>query len=172
MESEIAKVFVEHVRLKLRDDYLPKVQKCVGLLSEDDLWWRPNEQSNSVGNILLHLCGNMRQWMIHGIGGEDDQRNRPQEFAEKGPIPKAELLAKLENTLQQVDRILADFDLKKILDQQTVQGYDERYLTMIFHVTEHFAQHLGQISYITKMRKNVNLHYFNLSGERGLPVNE
>lgn len=150
-------------------DYWPKVQQCVGLLSDDHLWWRPNAHSNSVGNILLHLCGNLRQWIIHGLGGSEDIRNRPAEFAEKGPIPAHELLNRLQQTLQEVDNTLAAFDASTLLHPRVIQGFEVNGLAAIFHVVEHFGQHLGQISYITKMRCDVDLKYFDLSGERGLP---
>ncbi len=162
MNAEIAEAFVSHARYRMMEDYLPKVRQCVELLSEDNLWWRPNENSNSVGNILLHLCGNIRQWIIHGIGGVEDRRERAKEFTERGPIPKVELLSKLEETLHEADKVLAHFDSKKILNAKTVQGFDETCLTVIFHVVEHYAQHLGQISYITKMLEDRNLHYFDL----------
>ena len=170
MMDETAKAFVEYSRYKLWEDYFPKVRKCAEHLSEEDVWQRPNENSNSVGNILLHLCGNLRQWIIHGLGGAEDVRNRPQEFAERGPIPKAQLLAKLEATLKEVDETLASFDLSRLLEKKPVQGFDETCLTVIYHVVEHFAQHLGQISYIAKMLCDVDLKYFDLSGDKGLPA--
>ena len=154
--------FIVHARCRLNEDYFPKLQKCVDLLSEDDLWWRPNDSSNSVGNILLHLCGNLRQWIVHGGGGEVDIRQRPEEFAERGPISKDELMGKLSSILQQVDDTLAKFDPTDLSEPRTVQGFDETCLTIIFHAVEHFAQHLGQIVYITKMRKNIDLKFFDL----------
>ncbi|MEW6238864.1 MAG: DinB family protein [Candidatus Omnitrophota bacterium] len=162
MPNETAMAFVEYSRYKLREDYFPKIRKCCENLSEEDVWRRPNEHSNSVGNILLHLCGNLRQWIIHGLGGVEDVRNRPQEFAERSPIPKAQLLAKLEGTLKEVDETLARFDLSRLLEKKTVQGFAETNLTVVYHVVEHFAQHLGQISYITKMLCDVDLKYFHL----------
>ncbi len=160
--------FIDHARYKLMQDYWPKVQQCVELLSDDHLWWRPNANSNSVGNILLHLCGNLRQWIIHGLGGSEDKRNRPAEFAEKGPIPAHELLNRLQHTLEEVDQTLATVDASTLLQPRVIQGFEVNSLAAIFHVVEHFAQHLGQISYITKMRCDVDLNYFDLSGERGL----
>ena len=154
--------FIQHARYRLCEDYLPKIRQCLDTLSEEDIWWRPNHSCNSVGNLILHLCGNMRQWIVHELGGEPDIRNRPQEFSERGPILKVELLGKLESTIQRVDEVLKQFDEESILEPRTVQGFDESCLTAIFHVVEHFAQHLGQITYIAKMRKDIDLKYFDL----------
>src|SRR5919201_86015 len=85
--------FIEASRVFLRDDFLPKLKYCVEDLSESDVWWRPNEQSNSVGNLVLHLCGNLRQWIVSSIGGVQFDRDRDAEFAERRPRPKAELIA-------------------------------------------------------------------------------
>ncbi len=160
--NAVAEVFIRHARHRLMKDYYPKMVQCIDVLNEEDIWWRPNEISNSAGNLLLHLCGNMRQWIIHGIGKEKDVRERPEEFAEKGPIPKKELMNKLDETLLEVEQVLKNFDTSSILEPRTVQGYEENCLSVIFHVVEHFAQHLGQIIYITKMRQNVDLKFFNL----------
>ncbi|HQO34055.1 MAG TPA: DUF1572 family protein, partial [bacterium] len=98
-EADVAAVFLEHAQWRLTKDYLPKIVRCIEMLSEEEIWARPNECSNSIGNILLHLCGNVRQWIVHGIGRERDLRNRSEEFAERGPIPKDVLLDRLETVL-------------------------------------------------------------------------
>src|SRR5437867_7915143 len=72
------------------EKYLPRIVDCLELLSEEEIWWRPNEASNSAGNLVLHLCGNVRQWIISGLGGEPDTRERDKEFAERGPISRSE----------------------------------------------------------------------------------
>ncbi len=161
-ENPVTNAFIEHTRTKLMADYLPKIRQCIETLSEEDIWWRPNEMSNSIGNILLHLCGNIRQWIVHGVAGEKDVRERPLEFTETAPIPKRDLLQQLEQILKEADHILSEFEGDRLLMPRTVQGFEETYFTVIFHVVEHFAQHLGQVTYITKMRKNVDLRYFNL----------
>src|SRR5688572_6709918 len=78
---------------------LVKIKHCLGQLNEEQVWWRPSESMNSVGNLMLHLAGNLRQWIVSGIGGANDTRNRPGEFAERGPIAKAELLRRLEQAV-------------------------------------------------------------------------
>ena len=158
----VAQAFMTFARSQLLEDFFPKILQCTELLTEEDLWWRPNLESNSVGNLMLHLSGNVRQWIVHGLGGEEDFRDRPSEFREQGPIPKAQLLAQLEDTLNDAARVLDKFDLTQILEPRKIQGFDVTGLTAVFHVVEHFSLHLGQISYITKMRKAVDLHYYDL----------
>src|SRR5947207_7628776 len=78
------------------DAGLDRIRHCVGQLDDAQLWWRPHAAMNSIANLLLHLCGNLTQWIVAGVTEASDRRDRPQEFAERGPIPKAELLARLE----------------------------------------------------------------------------
>src|SRR5712692_10769896 len=84
-EKEIGQAFIEHARYLLQQEYGPRLQRCLEEMSEEDLWWRPNEHCNSAGNLILHVCGNARQWIISGVGGTPDTRQRSKEFAERGP---------------------------------------------------------------------------------------
>lgn len=162
MDNTIGSHFIEHARWRLIDDYLVRIKSCLDQLTEEEVWQRPNNSSNSVGNIILHLCGNVRQWVIHGLGGHDDTRQRQQEFDERGPLPKKELIQKLESTLQEVEEVIKTFPPEKLLNSVTIQGYDEKYLTALFHVVEHFSYHLGQIAYITKAKRDVDLKFFDV----------
>src|SRR5688572_16974752 len=144
--------FIEASRVFLREDYLPKLLHCVEQLSDDDLWWRPNEVSNSIGNLVLHLCGNVRQWIVASIGGVDFNRDRDAEFAARGPVPKADLLADLKRAVLEVDEVLARLEPSRLLDRLRIQKYEVSTLQAVYHVVEHFGYHLGQILYIFKMR--------------------
>lgn len=145
------------------NEYLPKFQRCFDELSEEELWWRVNETDNSVGNIVLHLCGNIRQWIIAGVGGAEDIRERAKEFSEHTHIPKNELLKKLETTLQEADVVLQQLDTSTLLEMRHIQIFDVTILELISHVVEHFSYHLGQIVYITKMKKGIDMKFYNLS---------
>src|SRR5262245_15697153 len=164
MESanDVRKPFLKEARSLLMEDFLPKIRKCLEVLEEDDLWWRAHENNNSAGNLILHLCGNVRQWIIAGLGGEPDFRQRSKEFSERARIPKAALLTKLEQTLEEADRVLASFDLDELLAARTIQGFQTTALRAVFHVVEHFSFHTGQIIYITKLRRAVDLKFYNL----------
>ena len=152
--------FIEASRVFLREDYLPKLLYCVDQLSEDDVWWRPNEISNSIGNLVLHLCGNVRQWIVSSIGGVEFKRDRDGEFAARGPVPKAELVANLKRAVLEVDVVLAQLESGRLLERLTIQKYDVSTLQAVYHVVEHFGYHLGQILYIYKMRTGVDPSFY------------
>jgi uncharacterized damage-inducible protein DinB len=155
-----SEIFIAEARRHLLQEYLPWLRACLARLSEAEVWWRPNEKSNSIGNLILHLCGNIRQWVIHGVGGAADERNRPAEFAAHESCSKAELLQKLESTLAEVDSVLESLQLEKLAEPRVIQGFNVTVLGAIFHVVEHFSYHTGQIIYITKMRTGEDLQFW------------
>ena len=144
--------FIEASRIFLKDDFSPKAKHCMEAFSDEDLWWRPNEQSNSVGNLVLHLCGNMRQWIVNSMGGGQFERNRDAEFSERKPVPKAELIARLDQVVNEVDEVLERLSPNELMERFPVQAYTPSRLQAIYHVVEHFSYHLGQILYIYKLR--------------------
>lgn len=154
--------FIAEARRHLMQEYLPWLRACLSRLSEVETWWRPNEESNSVGNLILHLCGNITQWVIHGIGGAADVRHRTAEFAARESCSKAELLQKLETTLAAVDAVLANLPIEKLTAPRVIQGFNVSVLGAIFHAVEHFSYHTGQIIYITKMRTGEDLKFWDV----------
>ncbi len=160
--GQVADEFIAYARKKLLGEYFPRIERCFQELNDEDIWWRAHETNNSVGNLVLHLCGNVRQWIVAGLGGAPDTRNRPQEFAERTQIPKEKLLNKLHATLVEADGVLERFDRSKILEVRRIQNYDVTCLEAIFHVVEHFSGHLGQIIYITKLRRGIDLKFYDL----------
>ena len=155
--SSVSAEFVETSRTLLARDYMPKLRKIVGLLREEDIWWRPNDASNNVGNLLLHMSGNLRQWIVSGVGGVPDTRDRPSEFRAKGSRSKAELMSEVGTTAEEADRTLADLPEVTLLDRITVQSFEVTRLHAIYHSIEHFGYHLGQIAYVTKLRHGQDL---------------
>ncbi len=160
--NEIGRTFIASSRAYFAADYLPKIERCLDLLTDEQIWWRANPQSNSIGNLLLHLSGNVRQWIVCSLGGASDQRDRDSEFAERSIIPRDELLARLKQTLSEADATLAKFDPDKLLERRVIQGLDVTALEAIFHVVEHFSMHVGQILYITKQLTAHDLHFYDL----------
>jgi uncharacterized damage-inducible protein DinB len=150
--SSEAEEFIEASRVFLKEDFLPKAKLCLEDMPDEDLWWRPNEQSNSVGNLTLHLCGNMKQWIVNSMGGGRFQRDRDLEFSHRGPVAKGELIADIEKTVLEVERVLGELPQQGLLERIPVQVYTTSRLQAIYHVVEHFSYHLGQILYIYKMR--------------------
>lgn len=166
--TNVSHAFVQKARELLNEEYLPKIERCVEKLTDEQVWWRPNPESNSIGNLLLHLSGNARQWIICGLGGATDQRQRQTEFDERRTIPRGELLARLSTTVAEVDDVLANFDPARLLKSYPIQGTEATALEAIFHVTEHFSMHTGQIILLTKMLANIDLVFYDFS--TGKPV--
>jgi uncharacterized damage-inducible protein DinB len=144
-------IFLERARYFLSTEYRTQLRLAVEALPEDGLWWRANDQSNSVGNLLLHLNGNVRQWILAGVGGQPDIRHRAAEFEARGGRPASALLADLDRTLDDVDKVLENLTDANLLEPRTIQGRDVTVLVAVFHVVEHFSQHLGQIILIAKL---------------------
>jgi uncharacterized damage-inducible protein DinB len=161
--NDIARPFIAQSRSFLSEEYLPKIERCLEQLSDEEVWWRANDESNSIGNLLLHLAGNVRQWIVSGIGGAADARVRQQEFDERSVLPRAELLAKLKQALAEVDRVLAALEPERLLEQHRIQGSDVTALEAIYHVVEHFSMHTGQIILLTKMLKGADMKFYDLS---------
>ena len=161
----IAQAFLARASEFMLGDYLPKIERCLEKLTDDQIWWRANEESNSIGNLILHLCGNVRQWIICGVGGQPDNRNRDAEFAQRGVIARDELLTLLRSTLAEVDTTLRTFDPSQLLEHRKIQGNDVELLYAIFHVTEHFSMHTGQIILLTKQLTASDLHFYDFEGD-------
>jgi uncharacterized damage-inducible protein DinB len=159
--TETTEAFLKEARKFLADEYLPKIERCLEQLTDEQVWWRANQESNSIGNLLLHLSGNARQWIVCGLDGAIDSRMRQQEFDERSTIPRAELLSRVRTTLADVDKVLANFDPALILDEYSIQGTTATALEAIFHVTEHFSMHTGQIILLTKMLSQKDLGFYN-----------
>ena len=152
----------------LVEEYLPKIERCLERLSDEQIWWRPNEESNSIGNLVLHLCGNARQWIVAGVGGAADGRDRDAEFARREAVPREELLPLLRTTLSDIEAVLKNLTPETVLERRTIQGSDVDVLEAIFHVTEHFSMHTGQIIMLTKMLTSSDLRFYGF--EDGAPV--
>ena len=147
------------------EDYLPKIERCLERLTDEQIWWRPNEESNSIGNLVLHLCGNARQWIVSGVGGEPDHRQRDEEFAQRELVPREQLIGLLRTTLEDVARVLGGLDPATLLERRSIQSSDVDLLEAIFHVTEHFSMHTGQIIMLTKMLTATDLRFYDFSAE-------
>ena len=144
------------------EKYLPRIVDCLQLLSEEEIWWRPNEASNSAGNLVLHLCGNVRQWIISGLGGTPDNRERDKEFAERGPISRRLLIGRLKKTVEEACQTISRFPAEALSREFDIQGYRVSGLVAIAHVYEHFGYHTGQIIYLAKLKRGKDLGFTRL----------
>lgn len=166
--GDVAAAFVAGARSFLATDYLPKIERCLEELTDIDVWWRAAEESNSIGNLILHLAGNARQWIVSGVGGATDVRVRQREFDERNGVARDELLALLKRTLEEVDDALARLDHSRLLERKMIQGHEVTVLEAVFHVVEHFSMHTGQIILMTKMLTKKDLRFYDFSS--GAPV--
>jgi len=152
--------FIEASCTFLQDDFLPRLLQCLEQFPEADLWWRPNDASNSVGNLILHLAGNLRQWIVEGLGGIPSHRNRDAEFAARGALAKSGLVATIESAVKETVAVVREFDTSALLKRRKVQAYEVSPIQAIYHVVEHFSYHLGQILYIYKLRTGLDLKFY------------
>ncbi len=150
-DTGIGEKFIERSRYYLGEEYPAKIGAVLAALPVEAVWWRPNIWSNSVGNLVLHLCGNVRQWVVAGIGGGEDVRERDAEFAARGGMEVAELRAHLDRTMAEVDATLARLTPAQLLEHRAIQGRETLVLSALYHVVEHFSTHTGQIVWLGKM---------------------
>src|SRR5262249_10796002 len=131
---------------------LERIKHCLGQLTEAQVWWRSQPSLNSIGNLILHLCGNVRQWIVAGLAGTADVRNRPGEFAERGPIAKSELLRNLEAVSDKAQQVLAAVDAGQLVGVRRIQGFDVTGLAAIFSSVAHFRGHAQEIIHMTRLQ--------------------
>jgi uncharacterized damage-inducible protein DinB len=170
MTDSVAALFLERSRYFLGTEYLTKLRSAVEALPPQALWWRPNEQSNSVGNLLLHLNGNIRQWIVRGVGGTPGSRDRAAEFAATDGPAADVLIADLETALSEIDRVLGALTPADLVERRTIQGRELTVLEAIYHVVEHFSHHLGQIVLIAKFHAPGAIRFYEDAGGLARPV--
>lgn len=158
--TALTNAFIDEIKRRLFTENVTRLKKCVGELTEAQIWYRPNNASNSVGNLVLHLHGNVRQWVVAGLGKNKDIRERQKEFDEKGPIPLEKMLGDIDKLMEEVNQILNNISTTDLLEVRNVQGYDESGLSILVHITEHFSYHVGQMTYIVKMLKDKDMGYY------------
>jgi len=164
--TDFTKPFTGQAERVLKQVYLPRIVRCLKKLSAQQVWWRPNAASNSVGNLVLHLTGNVRQWIVAGLGGATDTRERDKEFEERGPLPKQALVRGLKVTVQQACRVLHKLAAADLAEVHKIQGYRVTGLEASYHVAEHFAHHAGQIILITKLLTGRDLAFTHLPDDK------
>lgn len=144
-----------------------RIDSCVQKLTPEQIWMRAHANQNAVGNLLLHLNGNVRQWILHGVGGQADVRDRDAEFAAKDGAGAKELLARLRATVEDAAGLLRTLPAGRLMERVRTQGYDCTVLAAIYTVVEHFAGHTFQIIYATKLCTGEDLGFYaHLSGDR------
>jgi hypothetical protein len=160
--KETASAGYEFLRVSVAqlEKYLGRIETCIGKLTPEQIWAREGENQNAAGNLVLHLTGNVRQWILSGVGGAPDTRIRDLEFSARGPVPPGALLGDLRSTVQAAIAVIASLSEDTLLERITVQGYDVTKLEAVYHVVEHFAGHAFQIIFLTKLLTGEDLEFY------------
>ena len=162
------KQFLEETNIKINNAF-ERIIHCLDQLEEEHIWYRPDNSVNSIGIILNHLCGNLRQWIISGIGGLEDIRNRPLEFSDSTKPSKTELVNKFQEIIGDSKKIINNFDPGNLLERLRIQGFEESALSAIYGTVNHLELHAGQITYITRLilKSNYKLKWIPETKEQG-----
>ena len=153
MSDEVGASFLKEARRRLVHHFPAQVRACLEVLSDEDLWWRPNEEANSIGNLVLHLCGSSRHFVGRGVGGGDYRRDRAAEFSERGPIPRAALAALVDTAVAETTRALEALTPSRLRDRVTTVDYKDTVQDLLSRISHHWAAHTAQIVYATKLRR-------------------
>ena len=159
MAETLDRIFVDYSSKKLRQS-TERIETCLAKLNSGQIWARGSEQENAVGNLVLHLCGNVRQWIIAGVGGAPDLRERDSEFAARNGAPASELAARLRETILEAAGVIDRVSAGRLAERIVVQKYDVSVMEAIYHVVEHFSTHTGQIIFATKMLTSEDLGFY------------
>lgn len=160
IEDQILKSLRSEFNRRIFQEGFHRIVKCLAILTEDEVWRRPNENTVSVGNLILHLSGNVRQWICAGLGRQEDTRLRDMEFSTEGGMTKSRLISKIEKTVLDANKVVDKINAEDLTKMYDVQVYQENGLSIIVHVIEHFSYHVGQITFAVKSLKNVDTQYY------------
>jgi len=158
--------FLTNAADKLAEN-VSRIEACLTELPPLSLWARESEAENAVGNLLLHLDGNVRQWILSGVGAEPDARDRPSEFAARSGADASVLLSQLRRTVGEAVDLIRALPHRRLTEQVSIQGYDTTVLSAIFHVVEHFSGHTYQIILLTKRFTGRNLGFYSYLDKTG-----
>jgi uncharacterized damage-inducible protein DinB len=137
-----------------------RIEDCLGRLTDDQIWLRSHESQNSVGNLVLHLCGNVTQWILCGVGGQIDHRDRDSEFNARGGVSGADLAARLKQIIAEATDVIRELTPEQLVQPKSIQKYEVTAMEGVYHVVEHFAQHTAQIIFATKLLTGQDLGYY------------
>jgi uncharacterized damage-inducible protein DinB len=140
--------------------YADRISICLDQFSPEQVWTRGSENENAVGNLVLHLAGNVRQWIGSGVAGRENVRDRDSEFAARGQVSPDELRSLLRTTVDEAVAIIEKLTPERLAETVRIQGYDVTGLEAVYHVVEHFSQHTGQIIFATKLFTGGDLGFY------------
>ena len=158
-ESQLIEELVKNALYRM-DESTRMIKKSLGNVTDNEIWQKPNDSLNSIGNLILHLCGNMTQYIFSSLGEVEDKRNRDAEFQTKDGLTKDELIKKLENTVDDAKRVIFDAKPEQLVKIRSVQGFSFSGVGVIMHAVEHFSYHTGQIAFWVKLLRDKDLGFY------------
>ena len=160
MTDNLLSIIKKEFERRMIEESFARIKKCSKILNEEEFWRKPNNNSNSVGNLVLHLTGNIRQYVLTGIDGQADIRDRDQEFINENNIKKEEAVSHLKQVLLDANSVIKNLNKEALTESRGVQGFEESVMSIIIHVIEHMSYHVGQITYYTKLIKDIDTGYY------------
>ncbi|MAZ28425.1 MAG: hypothetical protein CL868_15280 [Cytophagaceae bacterium] len=157
--TDFKEEFIKNAFYRL-DENMRMVSIALDKITEEDVWRKPNKSSNSIANLILHLCGNITQYGISSLQSTEDKRARDEEFTVAGGLTKAQLLEQLESTVNEVKSTILNLPESRFTEIKTVQGYSFSGIGNIIHLVEHFSYHTGQIAFWVKLMKDEQLGFY------------
>jgi uncharacterized damage-inducible protein DinB len=145
--------------VKYLNSYMERLQLACKELSQEQIWWRPHERALSIGTSLLHLNGNITQWILSNLGTWHDSRNRAAEFDYSNHKSKEVLFAELESTVKEATKVIQHLHSHKLLEVKQIQGFNSNGLQTIYHVVEHMSWHVAQVTYVSKLLQGSTYHF-------------
>ena len=150
----------EEFKRRMEEESLMRINACLDHMTEENIWYSPNENVNSVGNLVLHLCGNINQYINTTLGNENDTRKRSLEFSAHNSHNRKALQEKITETIKKAVGVVDQKNLSELIVEYDVQGFKEKGIAIVIHVIEHTSYHTGQITTICKWLENVDTKYY------------
>ena len=136
-----------------------KIEHCLNQIVDPQVWWRPTPDMNAIGNLMLHLSGNVGQWIVAGVGNGKDIRQRQAEFDERVMISKDELFQQLKTVVEQATTVLNAVSATELLSTKRIQGHDVTKIHAIVQSVAHFQGHVQEIICLTRQQLDQRYEY-------------
>ena len=153
MERTLDSTLLHLIRSRMVEDYPTQIGQCLAVITEEDVWWRPDEKSNALGNIMLHLIGSNRLYIGYGVGGRSIERDRAAEFAARSNPARSAVVSAWSETVAMMREVLDGLDPTRLMERTDRTGKSTTIASILLHASHHTAAHMGQVVWITKMRR-------------------
>ena len=153
MERTLESTLLHLTRSRMVEDYPTQIGQCLAVITDDDLWWRPDEKSNALGNIMLHVIGSNRLYIGYGVGARSVERDRAAEFTARGNPDRATVVGAWNDTVAMMREVLDGLDATRLMERTDRTGKSTTIASILLHASHHTAAHMGQVVWITKMRR-------------------